>query len=487
MEEFKIVMQVLYNENKYVVLLNSKHQKYFLRILDDGEFMYPTMQEFTELYSIFENNEIKNKCYQKDFQINGQNSKFNHKKLKFEPKVIFGKTLISLVTAISILGCGQKVKAEWKKQEIITKEQIQTQIDLIENIEDINQENSSNEVVTIQRFAPNEYKLLTGNSGKDLYFDSVAEFSAYLDEEVPTYQEIENKIMQDRNIPQKYKGIFIDGLENLKETMPNLNLSVLNQHLKRGLKIVEKTSKEITEQEGENSIASFDKSSSTMFINPQNINEETLLHELAHAITGIIMQKDGKNIYMGTEAIIYFKDIENLEIYGSGFSEGIADIIAQNALGDKEIQNASYQPISEQLEIMLNVTKINSTDFVNKGTTRFIQKAERVGIENFYDNISSCDMLCTALQEGISIQTELSVKQNLYNFLIKYAMKQLEQGISKERIIKNIDNAIFNTTYSNVVVFEGGKAIESFEMIDLRNEIVEEIQNKNVNIKEERD
>ena len=42
-------------------------------------------------------------------------------------------------------------------------------------------------------------------------------------------------------------------------------------------------------------------------------------------------------------------------------------------------------------------------------------------------------------------------------------------------------------TYSNVVVFEGGKAIESFEMIDLRNEIVEEIQNKNVKIKEERD
>ena len=32
-----------------------------------------------------------------------------------------------------------------------------------------------------------------------------------------------------------------------------------------------------------------------------------------------------------------------------------------------------------------------------------------------------------------------------------------------------------------------GKAIESFEMIDLRNEIVEEIQNKNVKIKEERD
>ena len=69
---------------------------------------------------------------------------------------------------------------------------------------------------------------------------------AVCDDEIYVTAQIENKIMQDRNIPQKYKGIFIDGLENLKETMPNLNLSVLNQHLKRGLKIVEKTSKEIT-------------------------------------------------------------------------------------------------------------------------------------------------------------------------------------------------------------------------------------------------
>ena len=224
-----------------------------------------------------------------------------------------------------------------------------------------------------------------------------------------------------------------------------------------------------------------------MFINPQNINEETLLHELAHAITGIIMQKDGKNIYMGTEAIIYFKDIENLEIYGSGFSEGIADIIAYKALGDKGIQNASYQPISEQLEVMLNATKMSPEDFVNKGTTMFIQKAKRIGIKNIYQNISCCDILCTALQEGLSIKTELSVKRNLYDFLMEYATQQLKQGIGKEKVVKNIDGVIFNTTFSNIVVFENGKAVESFEMADLRNEIVNEIQSKNVRIKDERD
>ena len=136
---------------------------------------------------------------------------------------------------------------------------------------------------------------------------------------------------------------------------------------------------------------------------------------------------------------------------------------------------------------MLNVTKMSPEDFVNKGTTRFIQKAERVGIENVYDNISSCDMLCTALQQGISIKPEMSVKQNLYDFLIKYALKQLDEGINRETIIKNIDNAIFNTTFSNVVVFENNRAVEELEMIDLRNEIVDEIQKRNVNIKEERD
>ena len=49
MEEFKVVMQILYKENKYLILLNTRHQKYFLKILDDEKFMYPTMQEFTEL------------------------------------------------------------------------------------------------------------------------------------------------------------------------------------------------------------------------------------------------------------------------------------------------------------------------------------------------------------------------------------------------------------------------------------------------------
>ena len=88
MEEFKVVMQILYNKNKYVVLINSKHQKYFLRILDNEKFMYPTMQEFTELYNIFTNNQINQKYYQKDFQVNKSDSKFKYKKLKFEPKII---------------------------------------------------------------------------------------------------------------------------------------------------------------------------------------------------------------------------------------------------------------------------------------------------------------------------------------------------------------------------------------------------------------
>lgn len=101
--------------------------------------MYPTMQEFTELYNIFEKNEIRNKCYHKDFQQAENNSKFNHKKLKFEPKIIFGKILVSLVTAISILGCGQTVKAEGKSQEIVTVDQIQSQIELNEKDIEINQ------------------------------------------------------------------------------------------------------------------------------------------------------------------------------------------------------------------------------------------------------------------------------------------------------------------------------------------------------------
>lgn len=79
MEEFKIVMQIMYKENKYLILLNSKHQKYFLKILDDEKFMYPTLEEFTELSNIFKNNVIKSKYYKKDFSVKIGESKFKNK------------------------------------------------------------------------------------------------------------------------------------------------------------------------------------------------------------------------------------------------------------------------------------------------------------------------------------------------------------------------------------------------------------------------
>ena len=90
---------------------------------------------------------------------------------------------------------------------------------------------------------------------------------------------------------------------------------------------------------------------------------------------------------MGTEAIIYFKDTGNLQVYGTGFAEAIADIISKNALGDKGIEKGSYQAISEQLEVMLNVTHDSPTDLVNKGTSRFIQKAKKIGIMIIYQAV----------------------------------------------------------------------------------------------------
>lgn len=485
MEEFKIIMSILYNKNKYIVLINKKHQKYFLRELNDGKFMYPTMQEFSELYNIFCNNEIKQNYYEKKIEKHSSN-RFKASKVKFEPKVILEKTLVSLAVAISILGCAQTVRAEETKKELITIEQIQKQAIIQEENSNFNQNDNGKPLITIEPIDKDEYVILEGDSGRDIYVSSIDKFSEFLGEKNPTYEDIKNKIKQNKNIQDKYKKIILEGLENLQETMPNLNLSILNQHLERGLKIVEKTENEIS-KESPNAVATFDKVNSEIIVNPKNVNDEILLHELAHAITGIIMQKGEKTIYAGTESIIYFEKQENLELYGSGFSEGIADIISQKSLGDKPITNASYNSISEQLEIMLNLTQMDATDFVNEGTTEFIKKAKNVGIENIYDNISSCDMLCTALQGGMSIQPEMSVKQNLYDVLINYAKKQLQSGSSKEKIIRDIENSMYNTTFCNIVVFNDGKSVENFEIIDLRDELIKEIQNMNISDRDERE
>ena len=85
MEEFRVLLEIKNKGNKYKVLSNNRYEKYFLKISEDRTLIYPTIQEFSELYEIFKNKGIKKYSY----EINNNNrGKIKNGKIKLEPKEI---------------------------------------------------------------------------------------------------------------------------------------------------------------------------------------------------------------------------------------------------------------------------------------------------------------------------------------------------------------------------------------------------------------
>ena len=114
MEEFRVLLEIKNKGNKYKVLSNNRYEKYFLKISEDRTLIYPTIQEFSELYEIFKNKGIKKYSY----EINNNNrGKIKNGKIKLEPKVVAGTTLISLALAITFI-------ANSKENNNISKENI---------------------------------------------------------------------------------------------------------------------------------------------------------------------------------------------------------------------------------------------------------------------------------------------------------------------------------------------------------------------------
>ena len=105
METFRVIFNITYKGQNFKVLSNKYFQKYFLKILKDGSLIYPTFDEFKELFILFTNTkcyDIKNK---KDTKLVYRKGKgyTEEKRYRLDPNIImdkYGNKLISLAMAI---------------------------------------------------------------------------------------------------------------------------------------------------------------------------------------------------------------------------------------------------------------------------------------------------------------------------------------------------------------------------------------------------
>ncbi len=484
MEEFTILLNIIYKKNKYKVLTNKKHQKYFLKVLEDGNLMYPTLDEFRELYDIFGYNKIKNIHFEteskKDKIIN---SKAEKGKVKIKPMVIFKNTLISLAVALSMIGVTKilaptiQITGSPASESLAQSEEVEVN-DIKGFFEYLN--------VKTDQIDDSTYVIKSMDDSKEVFCHSINEFSQYIGANNPTFDEVKQVLEDNQNIKEEYKAIIRSGIDKLQRQMPDLNLSVLYYNISR-MKINEKTIEQIKEEASENAIAYFDTDDGSVSICKENYTEEEIIHEvIGHgATTGTIKKDDGTVIKLVTDMIIGDAnvDLEDcLSLVGESLAEGEADLITREVLKNEAEGIGEfvfpYTPISKQLELYMKIAGINITDLANDGVVNLMKKMKENDIDTPLKYVEKDDVLCDAMTEGIEIiQPDMSVKQNVKELFWDYADDKIKNGEKVNEVMKKIKRMLAEVKVDEVIVWNNdGTISESLMSTNIEEEVATYIE-----------
>lgn len=435
MENFRVIFNITYKGQNFKVLSNKYFQKYFLKILKDGSLIYPTFDEFRELHILFTNT----KCYdiknQKDTKLVYRKGKgyTEEKRYRLDPNIImdkYGNKLISLAMAISLINMGIKLIP------IVTMnlgaKQLTENVYALENFVDKN--NISAKVC------------------------DYSEFKKFLKVKNPTYDDVVELITQKENLSNKYKYWLISGLNNLKQELGDIDLSVLYYNIAR-MQILNKSYNEMEEDSKiKGTVATFKPITGEVYINENEIDSTTFLHEvLGHGLTeGYI---DGKAYT--TFTIPAFSKIDKYYYvfgFGHAFEEAKAELISEIASGIPiQYHDNGYSQSIEALRIIMKTTNLTLADVIKHGGVSYlIDKMKENDIDYPLEHIENFDAFFTMLKNSSKLLPveipgeEYDFTNSLEDYMIDFVDEKIARGESQEKLGEEVYQIINDSYYDFV-------------------------------------
>ncbi len=375
-----------------MLLSNQYHQKYFLRILEDGTVRYPLLEEFQALHQKYNKSPLHAVYMQMQFDtivhaVKEKGQKMYH----LIPKVIDGKRLVQVFKKESMLTDEEKF-FEKSKQKV--------------------------KVLPGQMFQLKEY--IDEKDEKNIICDTIQEFKQYLEYQDPTYDDLK-KILECKDIKPIYQQWIKEGIENLRQELPHADLSVLYYNLSR-LKIIEKSQEEIQkDMNNEAARAYYLPRTAECVINAETIDEWNLCHEiLGHAFT----QAYVGNVIYRTE-LIYSVPFEEEGVYalGQGCEEAKAEMIAYLATGKRNLKKNGYAAEVEQFKVIMETIGMTLEEFLNGGMRFLMEKMYAQGIKKPTEYLETIDVISDASSME---ERRRGMKNNLRDFLYAYRQAQME-------------------------------------------------------------
>lgn len=474
MEKWKIIGRVKHKGDTYIIFINKKYTKFFMKISENGKLDYPTLTEYNELAAQY--------SFDSCLRIN-----HGYKKHTFsiEPKIYVGKKLTSLALAASMIfgisGCSSPKDALTEFAENgVCLEQMEDDSSMYKmtgvDITKINRFNSLN--INADHFSNKSFKTCVPGT-----------FYKYYGVEKAGWNEVYNTL-ENANIPDKIKKIIYDGLKKLEKSNFNMDLTVLNYNLEKlTVKFVEKEALPLGVAGmfvADGSIVSINKTADL----DDPATKLILLHEiLGHGMTMAYAPENG-----GISCSLYdsYYTIDDNKLTGSGklgmsIFEAIPDIISALASGTKlDCQEGGYEIEVYTLQAISASLNCEISDIANYGVDYLIKLMQENKIDDPYSYIMSID---TQFDFGYQSQVEGILDDStcetlLVEYFSEWSEERLKDGYAKDELIDEAQTAILNaknlikciTMNDSKIILSGSSNMNAINPTNVANVVARNIE-----------
>ncbi len=308
------------------------------------------------------------------------------------------------------------------------------------------------------------------------------EFGKIVGEENISWDDIKVTI-KNKKFDKEMEDILLGGVDNLKEKLPDVNLSILNYNIKN-LKIIYSYD-EVGKEEADNYYGDFyeiagqfEDIGDIMYLNPKIKNDkkryrDSLIHELlGHGLTLGYTELEGgvrstlSNIYANTDKSN--KDFESLRMnchkIGGTVEEAVAAMITVLATGEKMYEvnrenDGPYDMYILELQLLLSSTNTSLSELINNGLDSFINKMHKMGCPVPIDYLYEFDQRKDIYLSGYECDENNMLENVLYKYLMEMCLNNKE--ISNVEEMKQYSHSCLDSInkYIKLDTYEGEKYV----------------------------
>lgn len=456
MIEYKIISYFNYKNREYILLSDKRNKFFFLKndVVSNCK-RYITMEEFVELSNklcIRENDLMHFSFEQKEI-----------KKIRIIPKIVISGLVIPLTFSVlqfinindnsfdsSGISYAQESELDKNSQEKLDKFYQSIEFD-----KETLKEKSIDEYIST-------FKMVYDSDGLDQVLG--------IKKEDVTYDDIRQAV-NNLDIPDKYKKIYLDLANNLEKQYPNLDLRIWNENLKT-LKIEELSDSGLKALGVE--YGAYSKKSNTIYVQddyefiPGTDEYQIIVHEMTHPIR---------------LAKIKIDDV----IYVCGFNAGydnytIVDEMMTSILSlrsyDQEESRIGYAFQTHMLELILEcMDNYTLEDYVNEDVAYFIEKLNETNGDE--EAIRMLNLLQLNRDDHDNDEIYFSQEQYypLYDYVAKmYYRKNINSNMTSEEI-----TAVKDTLVTRIITDVPEATAKEFDAAHFDDYLVEYCNENGIN------